>query len=88
MCPSSDHEKSIQDLLETVQPATSRSSPKARPSPKNKFDNKSDLDREKSATPAGKLYAQLQKFHELNDHCDKAVTEIRASLQRSQGKGS
>lgn len=78
MCPSSDHEKSIQDLLATVQATTSR------PSPKNRFDQ----DREKPTTRVDKLCAQQQKFRELNEHCDKAVAEIRASLERSQGKGS
>jgi hypothetical protein len=84
MCPSSDHEKSIRDPLATVQTATLTSFP----SPKSKFDNKFDPDREKSAMRIGKLREQQQKIHELNQHCDKAVAEIRASLERSQGKGS
>jgi hypothetical protein len=81
MCPPSDHEKSIRVLSTTVQIATST----PRPSPKNTFDNKFDL--EKSAIRVGKLREQQQKIHELNQHCDKAVAEIRASLERSQGKG-
>ena len=40
-----------------------------------------------SATSAGNLGAQLQKSQELNDYCDRAVAEIRASLERSQSEG-
>ena len=82
MCPSSDHEKSSRDALATVQTATSR------PSPKSKFDNKFDSDRAKPAVRIDGLLAQQQKFQELNELCDKAVAEIRASLERPQSQGS
>lgn len=74
MCPSSFHEKSTQDALATVQTAASGLSPK----------NKFDRDGAKSAARLVKLRAQQQRFQELNEHCDKAVAEIRASLERSQ----
>jgi hypothetical protein len=84
MCPSSsDHDKSIQDLLATVQTAKPRPSRKGRSSPKNRF----DVDREKSAARVDKLRAQQQKSRELSEYCDRAVAEIRASLERSQGGG-
>jgi hypothetical protein len=31
------------------------------------------------------FWAQEQKLRQLNDYCDKAVAEIRASLDRTQG---
>jgi hypothetical protein len=40
-----------------------------------------------SATSAGSLGAQLQKSRQLNEYCDRAVAEIRASLERSQNEG-
>jgi hypothetical protein len=72
MCPSSDHEKSTRDALATVQTANSR------PSPKSKFDS----DRAKPAVRVDGLLAQRRKFQELNELCDKAVAEIRASIER------
>ena len=78
MCPQSDHEKSTRDPFVTVQTATSR------PSPKSKFDS----DRAKPAVRVDGLMAQQQKFQELNELCDKAVAEIRASLERPQNEGS
>ena len=44
-------------------------------------------DRAGSATSAGSLGAQLQKSRQLNEYCDRAVAEIRASLERSQNEG-
>jgi hypothetical protein len=44
-------------------------------------------DRAESATSAGSLGAQLQKSRQLNEYCDRAVAEIRASLERSQNEG-
>jgi hypothetical protein len=35
-----------------------------------------------SATSAGDLEAVLQRSQQLNDYCDLAVAEIRASLER------
>jgi hypothetical protein len=78
MCPSSGYEKSTRDALATVQTVTSR------PSPKSKFDS----DRAKPAMRVDGLLAQQQKFQELNELCDKAVAEIRASLERPQSEGS
>ncbi|MGZ5921679.1 MAG: hypothetical protein ACXWLT_07925 [Rhizomicrobium sp.] len=78
MCPSSDHEKSTRDALATVQTAISR------PSPKSKFDS----DRAKPAVRVDGLLAQQRKFQELNELCDKAVAEIRASLERPHSEGS
>ena len=83
MCPTPDYEKSILDLLATVQTTASRPSRKGRPSPKKKF----DLDPQQSATRVEKLRAQEQISSKLNEHYDKAVAEIRASLERSQGGG-
>jgi hypothetical protein len=83
MCPSSDQktsdqEQSIRDALARVQTATSRLAP----------GNESGLDRPNSAMGVGKLHAQLQRFQDLNELCDKAVAEIRASLERPQGEDS
>ena len=83
MCPTSDHEKSISELLATVQAATPPPLRKSRSSLKQRF----DLDREKSAARVEKLRAQQQRSMALNEHYDKAVAEIRASLERSQGGG-
>jgi hypothetical protein len=44
-------------------------------------------DQAESATSAGNFSAQLQKFRQLNDYCDAAVAEIRASLARSRNEG-
>jgi hypothetical protein len=51
------------------------------------FQEKGASDRASSATSAGSLGAQLQKSQELNEYCDRAVAEIRASLARSQNEG-
>ena len=80
MSPS-DRENSTRGILATAKAATSR------PSPKQKFDNKFDSDRAKSAARVDKLQAQQRRFQQLNEHCDKAVAEIRASLERSQSEG-
>jgi hypothetical protein len=42
----------------------------------------SAFDRAGSATSAGDLSAQMQKFQRLNEYYDQAVAEIRASLER------
>jgi hypothetical protein len=49
------------------------------------FQEKAGSDQAGSA--AGSLGAQLQKSQELNEYCDRAVAEIRASLARSQNEG-
>jgi hypothetical protein len=51
------------------------------------FPDKSASSQSGSASSAGNLGAQLQKFQELNEYCDRAVAEIRASLARSQNEG-
>jgi hypothetical protein len=40
-------------------------------------------DRTDSTTPAGDFSALLQRSQQLNDYCDLAVAEIRASLERN-----
>ncbi|HEX3115852.1 MAG TPA: hypothetical protein VHQ48_10265 [Bradyrhizobium sp.] len=51
------------------------------------FPQSAATDQAEPATPAGNFGAQLQKFRQLNDYCDAAVAEIRASLARSQDEG-
>ena len=42
-----------------------------------------NIDREAAAKRALKLKAMQQRLQRLNDYCDKAAAEIRASLERS-----
>jgi hypothetical protein len=49
-----------------------------RPSPANKF----NIDRDGPAKRAAKLRALQQRFQKLNEYCDEAAAEIRASLER------
>ena len=49
------------------------------PSPADRF----NIDREAAAKRALKLKAMQQRLQRLNDYCDKAAAEIRASLERS-----
>jgi hypothetical protein len=49
------------------------------PSPAGRF----NIDREAAAKRALKLRAMQQRLQRLNDYCDKAAAEIRASLERS-----
>jgi hypothetical protein len=44
-------------------------------------------DRAESATLAANLRAQRQRFQRLNEFCDRAIAEIRASLERNQNEG-
>jgi hypothetical protein len=39
-----------------------------------------------SETVAGNLRAQRERFQRLNDYCDQAVAEIRASLEQTQNE--
>jgi hypothetical protein len=55
------------------------SAAEARPSPADRF----NIDREGPARRAGKLQALQQRFQKLNEYCDEAVAEIRASLERT-----
>jgi hypothetical protein len=48
-------------------------------SPADRF----NIDREGPAKRALKLRAMQQRIQRLNDYCDKAAAEIRASLERS-----
>jgi hypothetical protein len=41
-------------------------------------------DRAEPATLAGNLEALLQRSQQLNEYCDRAVAEIRASLELTQ----
>jgi hypothetical protein len=49
------------------------------PSPADRF----NVDREGPAKRAVKLLALQQRFQKLNEYCDEAAAEIRASLERS-----
>ena len=49
------------------------------PSPAGRF----NIDREAAAKRALKLKAMQHRLQRLNDYCDKAAAEIRASLERS-----
>jgi len=51
----------------------------SRPSPADRF----NIDREGPAKRAVHLQAQRQRFQKLNEYCDEAVAEIRASLERA-----
>ena len=48
------------------------------PSPADRF----NIDREGPAKRALKLRALQQRFQKLNEYCDEAAAEIRASLER------
>jgi hypothetical protein len=49
------------------------------PSPANRF----NIDRDGPAKRAIKLKALQQRFQKLNEYCDEAAAEIRASLART-----
>ena len=49
------------------------------PSPADRF----NIDRDGPAKRAIKLRALQQRFQKLNDYCDEAAAEIRASLERT-----
>lgn len=44
-------------------------------------------DQGESATQQDKLREQMQRFQQLNEYCDQAVAEIRASLEGTQSGG-
>lgn len=50
----------------------------SRPSPADRF----NIDREGPAKRAMKLRELQQQFERLNEYCDEAAAEIRASLDR------
>jgi hypothetical protein len=43
------------------------------------------FNRVQAATHMVQFWAQEQRLKHLNEYCDKAVAEIRASLDRTQG---
>jgi hypothetical protein len=43
------------------------------------------FNRVQAATHMVQFWAQEQRLKQLNEHCDKAIAEIRASLDRTQG---
>jgi hypothetical protein len=49
------------------------------PSPADRF----NIDRDGPAKRAIKLRALQQRFQKLNEYCDEAAAEIRASLERT-----
>jgi hypothetical protein len=50
----------------------------SRPPPADRF----NIDRDGPAKRAVKLQALQQRFQKLNEYCDEAAAEIRASLER------
>jgi hypothetical protein len=42
----------------------------------------------KSETVAGSFEVQLHRFQQLNEYCDQAVAEIRASLEGTQNESN
>lgn len=73
MPSTNGRDPSMQAALATAEAAASR------PSPAERF----NIDREGPAKRAGKLRALQQQFQKLNEYCDEAVAEIRASLERA-----
>ncbi|WP_028348643.1 hypothetical protein [Bradyrhizobium murdochi] len=73
MSSTNGRDTSIRAALAAVEAAASR------PSPVDRF----NIDREGPAKRAVKLEALRQRFQKLNEYCDEAAAEIRASLERS-----
>lgn len=63
---------SLQAALEALEAVASR------PSPADRF----NIDRDGPAKRAMKLEALQRRFQKLNEYCDEAAAEIRASLER------
>jgi hypothetical protein len=55
--------------------------------PLSSFPGRTASDQAESATLAANLRAQRQRFQQLNEFCDRAIAEIRASLERSENAG-
>jgi hypothetical protein len=72
MFSTDGHDESMRAVPATAETAS-------RPSPADRF----NVDREGPARRAGKLQALQQRFQKLNEYCDEAVAEIRASLERA-----
>ena len=73
MSSTDGHDTSLLAALALVEAAASR------PSPANRF----NIDREGPAKRAVKLRALQQRFQKLNEYCEEAAAEIRASLERT-----
>ncbi|MEH2536291.1 hypothetical protein V1278_003394 [Bradyrhizobium sp. AZCC 1577] len=73
MSSTNGRDTSMQAALATAEAAASR------PSPADRF----NVDREGPAKRAVKLLALQLRFQKLNEYCDEAAAEIRASLERS-----
>jgi hypothetical protein len=73
MSSSNGHDASLLAALAALEATASR------PSPADRF----NIDREAAAKRALKLKAMQHRLQRLNDYCDKAAAEIRASLERS-----
>ena len=73
MSSTNGHDTSLREALARPEAAASR------PSPADRF----NIDREGPAKRAVKLRALQQQFQKLNEYCDEAVAEIRASLERT-----
>jgi hypothetical protein len=72
MVSNNGHDTSLQAALALLEAAASR------PSPADRF----NIDREGPAKRAVNLRALQQRFQKLNEYCDEAAAEIRASLER------
>jgi hypothetical protein len=73
MSSTNGHDTSMKVALAVAEAAATR------PSPADRF----NIDREGPAKRAVKLRALEQRFQKLNEYCDEAAAEIRASLERS-----
>lgn len=72
MSSTKGHDTSLQAALAALEAVASR------PSPADRF----NIDRDGPAKRAMKLRALQQRFQKLNEYCDEAAAEIRASLER------
>jgi hypothetical protein len=70
---SKGHDTSFQAALAALEAAISL------PSPADRF----NIDRDGPAKRAVRLRALQQRFQKLNEYCDEAAAEIRASLERT-----
>jgi hypothetical protein len=70
---SKAHDTSFQAALAALEAAISL------PSPADRF----NIDRDGPAKRAARLRALQQRFQKLNEYCDEAAAEIRASLERT-----
>jgi hypothetical protein len=74
MSSTKDQDTSMQAALAALESFAS-----SRPSPADRF----NIDRDGPAKRAIKLRALQQRFQKLNEYCDEAAAEIRASLERT-----